>query len=1014
MPTDTDRLLRHVRRLAFQSGPEPGDSQLLERYLTGGDPAAFEAMVTRHGPMVLRVCQHVLGNCHDAEDAFQATFLVPARKTPGVRSTGCLAGWLHGVASRVASVARRGLTHAVPGRGKLGPLLLAVALTAGLAALGHQLYAGRPPGAEPPRPNDQEQPTNAEFQKGREPRLDLHGDLLPEGALARLGTVRMRHGHAISGVVFSRDGKSIIASDYESGVHVWDVAEGKEVRQLLKDAYYCHSVALSPDGRTLAVALGDQSVRLCDPSSGREFASLPAASERNSPLLFSNDGSLVTRGVDNKAVHIWDVATGRQIHKVTFALSVGSASLSGDGNLLACPLESGFASGNSVCLWDLAQGKEVRRLSSDPDGYSLKAIFAPRGDALAVWGYADASVRLFEANGAKEIRRFKVEGHPLTRPRSPWGWSYHIRAGFSPSGKTLAIFRELGKIELWDVETGKKVHTLACDRFHKPAFLVFSPDGTKLASAGRGWGYWGDDNNGGDNIVRVWDVTQGKEMLPLAGHGAPILAVAISPDGKTVATTSQDGLVHLWERSSGKHLFRLEGHPDRRPQVAFSSDGRRVIWWGTYATPGTLCIWDARTGQEVSRLKQQGPDSYWMAASDDGKTALSVDAKGKSVRFHDLATGKVTHEVADWAYIPLLVLSPAGDKMVSADGTLMNVVDRKERLNVGRLGWPNPSARFSADGRTLVAAVVGHLDLTSGPPAEEIAVFDATLGKELRRFGNVVGKFHAIDAAGLSRDGKMVITVCHRNKVDEQTITLWETETGRERGHFIGHVGPTNSVAVSADGRFVVTGADDTTALVWDATRPHTRNSSPRQAAAAADFAACFKDLAGANAEQAYASISALINAPKKTVSFLGEQSSLFTRADLQAIQRWIRDLDSNEFPVRERASYELGLILDEAEVPLKKALQSKPSAEARHRIDLLLQERSTGASGRELQRLRVIEILEHLAAAGADAAPDKDTTRLTAVALLEKFAAGAPEARPTREAKASLERLERRAEKKH
>src|SRR5262249_23422485 len=157
---------------------------------------------------------------------------------------------------------------------------------------------------------------------------------------------------------------------------------------------------------------------------------------------------------------------------------------------------------------------------------------------------------------------------------------------------------------------------------------------------------------------------------------------------------------------------------------------------------------------------------------------------GKSVRFHDLATGKITRKVADWAYIPLLVLSPAGDKMVSSDGTLMNIVDRKELLNVGRLGWPNPSARFSADRRTLVAAVVGHLDLTSGPPAEEIAVFDATLGKELRRFANVVGKFDAIDTAGLSRDGKMVITVCHRNKVDEQTIALWETETGRERGHF--------------------------------------------------------------------------------------------------------------------------------------------------------------------------------------------------------------------------------------
>jgi hypothetical protein len=215
-------------------------------------------------------------------------------------------------------------------------------------------------------------------------------------------------------------------------------------------------------------------------------------------------------------------------------------------------------------------------------------------------------------------------------------------------------------------------------------------------------------------------------------------------------------------------------------------------------------------------------------------------------------------------------------------------------------------------------------------------------------------------------------------------------------------------VAISADGKFFVTGAEDTTALVWDATRPQTRNASPRQASAAADLAACFKDLAGANAEQSYASLWALINAPKKTVSFLGEQSSLFARADVRAIRRWIRDLDSNEFTERDRAAHELGLIPDEAESHLKEALQGKPSAEMRRRIDLLLEERSTGPTGKELQRLRVVEILEHIATPGPDTAPNADATRRAALALLKKLAGGAPGARPTQEAKASLRRLER------
>src|SRR5215467_868035 len=106
MASHTD-LLRYVRRIASQAGPEADDAGLLTRFLSVRDPAAFEALVARHGPMVLRVCQHLLGNLHDAEDAFQATFLVLARKAANVRPPGALAGWLHGVAYHVARKARQ-------------------------------------------------------------------------------------------------------------------------------------------------------------------------------------------------------------------------------------------------------------------------------------------------------------------------------------------------------------------------------------------------------------------------------------------------------------------------------------------------------------------------------------------------------------------------------------------------------------------------------------------------------------------------------------------------------------------------------------------------------------------------------------------------------------------------------------------------------------------------------------------------------------------------------------------
>src|SRR3954451_15745977 len=81
------------------------DGQLLDRFLgPAGETSeqAFEALVTRHGPMVLRVCQQVVGNRHDAEDAFQAVFLVLARRGGSVRRQESVASWLYGVALRVA------------------------------------------------------------------------------------------------------------------------------------------------------------------------------------------------------------------------------------------------------------------------------------------------------------------------------------------------------------------------------------------------------------------------------------------------------------------------------------------------------------------------------------------------------------------------------------------------------------------------------------------------------------------------------------------------------------------------------------------------------------------------------------------------------------------------------------------------------------------------------------------------------------------------------------------------
>src|SRR5437763_12931286 len=105
--THTSKVIQHLRRaVLLRDGAELTDEQLLQDYLSRHEQAALATLVRRHGPMVWSVCRRILRNWHDAEDAFQATFLVLVRKAASIASPKLLANWLYGVAHQTALKAR--------------------------------------------------------------------------------------------------------------------------------------------------------------------------------------------------------------------------------------------------------------------------------------------------------------------------------------------------------------------------------------------------------------------------------------------------------------------------------------------------------------------------------------------------------------------------------------------------------------------------------------------------------------------------------------------------------------------------------------------------------------------------------------------------------------------------------------------------------------------------------------------------------------------------------------------
>jgi WD40 repeat protein len=787
-------------------------------------------------------------------------------------------------------------------------------------------------------------------------RTDLYGDPLPPGAIARLGSVRMRHPPIAAWLCFSASGDQLISGDSRS-IRLWDLKTGRERWRIPSAGDEIRCMVVAPDRKLMATGHVHR-LRWRDVATGKELrrAGLPDMPAEG--LTISADGRLLAVSGLDKRITLWDLRQGKAVRHWITARDIGRLACSPDSKRLAVHFPRG-----TVRLYDTATGKETVHFEADKQGIDGLA-FSPNGKLLATAG-GDHMIHLWDPAAGVEVGRLR--GHA----------EWINRLAFSPDGKLLASAAFDG-VRLWDVAGRRELRRLR-PPMRDADTVAFSADGKRLAC------------NWSICAIRLWDVATGKEMLTAAGRPTFTTWTHFLPDGKTLVGVG-GGRFGLWEASTGRELRAFDGRgASNYSTAALSPDG---ITLAMHHDRGrAMELWDVASGKELHHFR--GAKVYWWAAFSPDRRLFALGGWPASLQLRDLVTGKAVHRLEGPAVYGPCNFSPDGRSILTVrlvglgddDGVrLWDVATGKERWRARTGPWMLRNAAFSPDGRTL--AVVGYgWESDTRKTIGMVVLYDATTGKELR---GCHGQMASTACAAFSPDGRMLAT-----GDGDGTIHLWEVASGRERQKLPGHEADVWSVSFSPDGRLLVSAASEGLGLVWDLAAAGPGGERPKPLTDQ-ELAACWTDLASTDAALAYRRILALGASPKQAVALLRDRLRPVVAADSGRLAPLLAGLDDRRFVAREWATMGLEKLGYAAELALRQALAGKASPEARRRIERVLARLDGPAA---LQVIRAVEVLER---AGTPEAR----------AVLQAVAHGAAEARPTREAREALARLQARAAK--
>jgi WD40 repeat protein len=881
--TSTNAAIEGDLRRLFDVGAVTGltDGELLEGFLRreSGSPAAFEAILTRHGPAVWSAC-HLHGPPAWAEDVFQATFLILIRRAGALRINGSPAPWLVEVARRTALKAataerrrrRREGRVAVPQaagvpaivpddiapqviRGlALAKATAAVGLAIVLLSAGAGFAAWFSRGDDGPRPAQGTQVAVAAPRNFENPHFDRYGDPLPRGAMNRLGTARFRQnefddGHAISRLFYTPDGRNVVTVGSEKAVTIWDARTGRALNRIVAE-----NAVLSPDGRALATT-GPGVVELRDFPAGRELRKSGTRDQESyQNFAFSPDCTALAaigvkysknaRETPTTALVAWNVATLEERFREPGPedfLFARALVFSPDGRTIAVasPFKKfnpfGFTGmvepeRSSIRLFDAANGTPLRRIYITHFDIGSLA-YSPDGQTLAA-GVGDRTIRRYDpSTGSERFPRLgREQAEPLPKNGEQVRKWYEDAArsasalAFSPDGSRLVSGQEAmgwlnGRID----ESFLSIWDIASGRqvhrffghYGGTSALVFAPDGKTFASAG------------GETVVRTWDPASGRESEPRPGHKGQYAELAISPADGTVFTGGHlDQIVLRWDPTTGNCLGTVAEGLSGILALDVAPDGKSMLidtWDG-------LVLWDIAKGREVRRFSGKRP-----AHSGFYRAEFSADGRSVTMGLEvwETATGR---KLASFAHrdpdgmtrSPYRTdrFTPDGKRLIAFDQhgiAVLDIAAGKETSRPIRVELSNAwLSVVSPDGRLVATANYVPLSHNRGDPRQHqedltVRVFELASGKQV---AGLVGHTDEITGLAFSPDSRMIATAAgnfwHRK---DRTVRVWDAAMGHAL-HVFDNPDGADSLEYLPDGRRVVTVGMDGVATVWDVSVP--------------------------------------------------------------------------------------------------------------------------------------------------------------------------------------------------